>query len=289
MPVRTRAKASSPDVKLAPLPTEVQREIMRLAGVIEPGCMPKMMLASKKVRDWVEPWIYRVLRIDSVSPESLLFQELLDGKKRNKTTTAERSWTPFRVHTLQIAFIGQIRPDLVEKVLSICVAATDTAFFDLPFSLNPTITPLLESRPLRRLTVQFKDLFPSDQSLRVDFTQPLFASITHMNMLDAFATGYQNCERIGRMPALTHIAFREQAGSNNFCRILLADCPLLQMLVIISSEESLSMYYKDARAPFTEDKRLVQLVLKDPADDWVRGTLGEDDVWTRAAAIIRQR
>ncbi|CAK5272378.1 unnamed protein product [Mycena citricolor] len=52
MPVRTRAKASSPDVKLAPLPTEVQREIMRLAGVIEPGCMPKMMLASKKVRDW---------------------------------------------------------------------------------------------------------------------------------------------------------------------------------------------------------------------------------------------
>ncbi|KAJ7445039.1 hypothetical protein FB451DRAFT_1293179 [Mycena latifolia] len=262
------------------LPPELERQIFELAAFIDPDHMTDLFLTAQRVKLWIEILLCRVLYVygpehDYPRPPSAALT-----RYRNLIHTKPASF--FHDHVRHLFFVGIQSADEVARILSISDATVNIA---LSLFTGPApILPLLGALPLQRFSAYLSHLFTTPSG--PDFTHPLFAQMTHLDIRDPY---FQGSPDFVLIPHLTHLSIRRTTVSTSVCGTILADCKSLKVLVILLNSQSAL----DATAPYfaevAADPRFVMIAVADYEADWELGARGGEDYWARAEELVNRR
>ncbi|KAJ6535555.1 hypothetical protein B0H19DRAFT_432820 [Mycena capillaripes] len=268
------------------LPAELERHIFEIEATLRPRSIPTLMLVAQRVKIWIEPLLYRVLSVGSVTcrwPRTTSqrpldrFLHLLDSRPAAFFHDRVR-------HVSFLDYYGYDSKDLI-KILSVCDRTVDLAMCNV--SESSELLPVLSALPLQRLLVHRAKLI-AGPSLRA-FTHPLFAQITHLKLLDYSQNRDDTWPGLALIPKLTHLAFNDIRVHASVCVRALADCKALEVLVLVCADTTALKIAASSRVKLARDPRFVMLVVEDDCVDWEEGARGGEDMWLKADALVLQR
>lgn len=164
------------------------------------------------------------------------------------------------------------------------------------FNAHPPMLSQLEAARPRRLAISMASLFyepfPNGNDFAMDFTLPLFASLTHLDLFEtlddddlSFWSG------LALLPVLTHLAFVELHQSN-LVNELFSTCRKLEVLISMYSEKVLfeqRILAGDDMDKIEERFVLMVVTSEDYVVEWQIGTQGGMDFWARADAFVAKK
>ncbi|KAJ7183848.1 hypothetical protein C8R46DRAFT_1209986 [Mycena filopes] len=261
------------------LPQELERLIFEMAAQPRIVSIPPLMRVARRVKIWVEPFLYRTLALRRYpNPEFHPPGYPVFERTRLLDTIRDDSFPGSIVRHLFIQSEGNEEP-----ILSAC-----------PFVENLWVYPALdilphiEAMPLKRLHCYLTTILDSDDQL--DFTTPLFSRLTHLEIFDAERDGLpiQSYWKLPLIRTLTHLAFSE-VDFLGFFSDLLDECAALRVLALLDSDPE----YLDLNIPeaLVQDIRFVAVDRVHTAllADWVIGAQTGIDWWSRAEELIAKR
>ncbi|KAJ7446329.1 hypothetical protein FB451DRAFT_1291881 [Mycena latifolia] len=198
-------------------PLELEREIFEITALMHPSTIPLVLRVARRVLIWIEPLLYRVVHISALPPHPPMARAFL---------LATKTKPPTFFHAVRRMLLEDGVWDLEETrvILKLCTRIVDLAA--MRETVDPTLLPILTKMPLRRLSVALYELFGGIGS--IDFTHPMFTSITH---LDAFDDPRHIYARIPSLPSLTHLSLDTRVSSD-VLKTLLENCPRLEILIV---------------------------------------------------------
>ncbi|KAJ7368668.1 hypothetical protein DFH08DRAFT_831941 [Mycena albidolilacea] len=159
-------------------PPELEREIFEICALSQPILIPKLMLVVQRVKDWVEPLLYRTMAMDYIpqdrgrpnySVDALL--SAIRAKPPAFFPCAVRHLAfPFRV-----ASSGETRSP-AEIILGVCTGIENLSMLDIPEAL----IPLVRSLPLKHLYAECGPLLSTLSTLPP--THTFFSRLTHLEV-----------------------------------------------------------------------------------------------------------
>ncbi|KAJ7616529.1 hypothetical protein FB45DRAFT_1063957 [Roridomyces roridus] len=246
---------------VAMLPPELERQVFELAAYTQPHCIPRLMRVAWRVKEWVEPLLYRVILL-SGHPRGLRRSRTYPHED-DEGFTRTLSISPEILRTCVRHLCVNDSPRLVDQLLASCTSVTDY------WGFSPCAANLGSLPQLTRLSTQLALVFLPHP---IDFTHSLFSRITHLQVFDpliprdlAIWCG------LGSLPQLTHLAFSHGGYVNVFPELLRT--PLVPQV-----PEAL------ARQP-----RFVCMWCVEYVRDWHTSALGGGDFWERAEELVRKR
>ncbi|KAJ7446017.1 hypothetical protein B0H11DRAFT_2249198 [Mycena galericulata] len=247
-------------------PPELEREIFELSAHRHPRSAPKLLLVAHRVLTWIEPLIYRVISIERNNAPILHAFRLKP--------------TQFFDNNVQHLFVDSVTDDEVEEILSACTGIRSFVLFGSSPSLLPTV---LRLRP-QKLAIQLDTLFGRIDL--VDFTLPLFTTITHLDLYDIPSEFIRPWPNLALLPALTHVALLADTPLDVKKQVL-RNCSRVEVLVNMHIHSTTSFEW----SPFVEDVRFVSIILKttDYKTDWESGANGGIDFWARADKFVAKK
>ncbi|KAJ7471603.1 hypothetical protein B0H11DRAFT_2039198 [Mycena galericulata] len=266
------------------LPPELEREIFETSAFFHPECMPALLQVARRVKIWIEPQLYRVISTSALSMGGKrMFRHRDHGVLRKLIRSQPIHW---REHVRHIHFVGYRNREAVQDILSVCNNTVNLAFGGSYSSL----LPFLEKLPLQRLSGSFS-------VDKTDFSGPLFAQITHLDINihevwddDDLPIGWDTCSGFALLPRLTHLSFSQEAIPSSVFEGALEHCKSLTVLVFVWPSRTARLsgdaaYLKLQR----DDPRFVMLVVADRLDDWEFGARGGEDYWDTADKMVKAR
>ncbi|KAJ7184711.1 hypothetical protein C8R46DRAFT_1064857 [Mycena filopes] len=268
-------------------PPELERLICETAALLHPRSMLALILVAQRMKIWIEPLLYQVLAVHSgpssaglVSPRHTQnsIANLLEGRRQSF----------FQKHVRHVCFMDFQSEEFIASVLGACTGTVNLAFRDLMG--GPALLPILDALPLQRLAICLDRLFLSIPG-GMDFSRPLFAHITHLDILDWRDEGREPWAGLARIPHLTHLSFSYHDYLPIYtCRDVLRACKRLRVLAALCTEALLPKFtvgltYSDLDA----DPRFVLVIVPDDLVDWEVGARGGGDYWDVADEMVKQR
>ncbi|KAJ7751551.1 hypothetical protein DFH07DRAFT_1032492 [Mycena maculata] len=198
---------ASPLLDLEPLlPPEIEQEIFQLSVLSDSRVIPRLILVAHRVKLWI-------ISIDP--PPHLRILSTHPPTHRNQTkhhipvhtllkALESRPVSFWHDHTRYLS-LGMQPGEHMGRILSMCSGTSNLALWntDYDFRHYSKFLPLIAAMPLVRLSVHLEVLFGRERS---DFSHPMFARITHLDLLDIGP--YQWWEvGLGHLPCLTYISF----------------------------------------------------------------------------------
>ncbi|KAJ7127536.1 hypothetical protein C8R43DRAFT_1240298 [Mycena crocata] len=258
------------------LPTEVEQQIFELSALSRPVSVPNLMRVAWRIKQWVEPILYRTLVINC---------EPIDGLPACTLGTFK-----FILNTKSPSFLrDSVRNVIVEDHWS---GVADEVFSKLTGLTNLYILrgedlhqdwiSQLTALPLRQFYGDMYGLHtlktPADK---------LFPCLTHLELFNGLGDTVDTRENtvLAHLPRLTHLAFYLETVPLA-CTYLLEACKLLCALIIICSPPTSLPTNIDILA---NDPRFVMMQLLNYTDDWQYGALSGSDYWSRADEFIAKR
>ncbi|KAJ7142058.1 hypothetical protein C8R43DRAFT_1016194 [Mycena crocata] len=259
------------------LPVELEREIFELTAETHLPGIPGLLLVARRVKFWTliiwRKGMYSYAFDKSghpvITPERVL--QLLNGRPASF----------FRDHVRNLVCANTAVLES-ETILTRCSGAENIFFLS---DVRPALLPLLTAMAPRRLYMTVSPLFHLSG---VEFAHALFSRVTHLFLDHANLTvDHQTvAASLVALQGLTHLTLAQHA-SRAMLNDVLTRCACLAVLVVIVFKEK--HVNEELSAYFAHDHRFVQLVVRDFLADWMEGTLGRKDYWSRAEAIIHQR
>ncbi|KIM45596.1 hypothetical protein M413DRAFT_24768 [Hebeloma cylindrosporum] len=255
------------------LPSELEREIFEIAASSHPKWIPKLVLVARRVRIWLEPELYRIMR----SGKGRVIPPLYTGEKEGDNDVLDLNrLQQYGRHVKHILL--QKRPSQeIGHILNCCPNVHNLALWMIRGSCTHLI-PILEGLPLRRLSFDpsyFFQNYAKDSS--VPFDQALFHNITHLEVLNA-TVAWSKWKQLAHLPRLTHLAL---VGVVNQALIdcVLAECRNLELFVTFFMYTDhpggdILVPQKDPRVVFL--KKIIGHL-----DHWEVGARGEEDFWIK--------
>ncbi|KAJ7073566.1 hypothetical protein C8F01DRAFT_1241857 [Mycena amicta] len=294
------------------LPRELERRIFRTAALASPSSARNSMLVACRVKEWVEPMLYRSLFIGS-SIHNIYFPSPTIRKLTSYTfdkllTRKSESFLASSVHNLLLA---NLYPEHVRKILSTCRHTKQLFFFPSAVvdSDSSTLGGELQLRRLKGRVRTFFDLKPPPPAAATTIIPRALARLTHLEIWDPDFTPAESTlmwAQILALPVLTHVAC-----SSVYWRTFQADLvdtvlaalhpsgsgPLCAFIVIqyageplVSAGNLITPQLKSNPGFVVFPKGLGgRLGHADWNADWSDGVLEEDDFWTRADDLIHKR
>ncbi|KAJ7707198.1 hypothetical protein B0H14DRAFT_3903142 [Mycena olivaceomarginata] len=181
----------------------------------------KLSRVAQRVKQWVEPLLYRVVFVADCPPSDMLPFTVARLRQAIKTKTPG-----FLAGTVRHLFLGvsrvpwppsAARSTEIDSILTHCPGVVNL-FLGMGTSADRMALASMTS--LRRLSTEIDLLF---NRCPVDFTHPLFRNITHLELHDFAGERSQSMwAEIGQIPNLTHLAFRDPDFCSIFSSILAA-------------------------------------------------------------------
>ncbi|KAJ7779699.1 hypothetical protein B0H16DRAFT_1499623 [Mycena metata] len=270
------------------LPPELERLVFEFAALSHPFGIARSMLVAWRVKDWVEPLLYRVLYITSprraqrqahgfpAVPVEVLLQAFTSKPALFETNVE----CPLFDQTP----IQPPRHVVVNAILSACPGIT-TLLARFPLK-GPSLEVLGSLQRLRRLAIHVNVLFTSPAphaSSRIDFLHPVFRNVTHLELLDDLYNSRTECSLytgIIDMPRLSHVAFNDVV----LCRDmepLFQTHVRLRCLVFLGAQPELEQI-----PPWPHGDRFAHISRPDYVADWFRGTQTGGDFWALAEEFL---
>ncbi|KAJ7248027.1 hypothetical protein C8J57DRAFT_1358626 [Mycena rebaudengoi] len=254
------------------LPPELEREIFTRAAISHPETIPVLLPVARRVLIWIEPLLYRVARVSvnwnrDTFPGAPFTSATLKAKPPSFFHTAIR-------HVLVDEPPERLPPGFVD-ILANCTQIV--SFAALRNVTPPWLLPILERVKPQRLTISLSRLFQGRTS---DLANPLFTSLTHLDLFTDFRTmdGDVHCD-FSLLPEIA--AHRIQT--------ILADCRNLRVLADLFPPHRRAAALAVASNPPPTDRRFVVVPWKNHWADWGLGTRGGADFWARADDFIARK
>ncbi|KAJ7444653.1 hypothetical protein B0H11DRAFT_1880658 [Mycena galericulata] len=247
------------------LPPELEREIFELSAYLHPESAPKLLLVAPRVLTWIEPLMYRVISIEEDSAPVLHVLRFKPPQFLDKN--------------VQHLLLDSVTDDAVEEILSACTRVRSLVL--LPSSPS-VLSAVLRLRP-QKLAIDLDSLFGGTDL--VDFSLPLFTTITHLDMFDVLSEFIGPWPNLALLPALTHLAILARTPFDVKIQVL-RNCPRVEVLVSMHTRpESVE------ELTFAEDARFVSMILptSDYKTDWDSGANGGIDFWARADKFVSMK
>ncbi|KAJ7082028.1 hypothetical protein B0H15DRAFT_853204 [Mycena belliarum] len=254
-------------------PAELEREIFQMAAGSNATSIPPLLLVCHRVHIWIEPFLYRVLFLNSdAAVEGIA--AALQSKPAVFFEKAVR-------HMWLVSFSREARDTaaallaLLPRIESLFIVEAEHNLTDpaLLSSLGDKCTRLGLVLHARRRTY-----------LQTPVAKMLCPRLTHLILHDA--DGTYGAPHFAALPALTHLCLAQKADWRIVAAVLAA-CPRLHVLVRLWFQR------KDAEAEHTctiDDSRFVVMCAwGNFRADWERGVRGGDDLWARAERFIERK
>ncbi|KAJ7229833.1 hypothetical protein GGX14DRAFT_507853 [Mycena pura] len=261
------------------LPIELEREIFEISAIRHPKIAPVLLRVARRVLIWIEPLLYRVMRVNKFCRRAAAFLEATKKKPPSFFADSVRAlcfdnWCDWSV-------------DEARNVLKLCKGVTNFAANARFYT--PAMLPVLATMRIQRLVVCLADLFGSFEA--IDFTHPLFSKITHLTIGDCFSSVKEHIyAKLPTLPALTHLCLYSVASPTTCTpELLLTDCVRLELLVVLWGRSYIDSATGMAANTPVRDVRLVVSVYSDYWADWNAGAAGLPDLWTRAENVVARR
>ncbi|KAJ7461168.1 hypothetical protein FB451DRAFT_1562985 [Mycena latifolia] len=259
-------------------PSELEREIFEICALSRPISIPKLMLVAWRVKEWIEPILYRTITIGSgVEPEEThpIFPtaKILFKAVRHKPST-------FLQNTVRNLYLLNHFVDDFPALLASCKGLENLWMRALTAGRDDSVLlPLFASFRLKHLYSNvnwFLRAFPP--------THPFFSQITHLELFDYVDD--TTISSLSLIPQLTHLSFT-QSPFIPMCLHILDTYPSLCVLVFLDRwRGDLFGIYAPALA---NDVRFVVIRHRGFLQDWHRGVSTGSDYWRRAEIFIAKR
>ncbi|TFK65740.1 hypothetical protein BDN72DRAFT_845196 [Pluteus cervinus] len=260
------------------LPGELERIIFIDAFLLREENPISLLLVATRVRDWLIPFIYRV-----VTASRLPGVRRSDPWRYPKKFTRLAAFEHYGSH-IRYLWLGKLWTNTPSECLSYCPHVTDLV---LPW-LTPPHVPfeLLENlQKLTKLSINARYLV-NELSMRTRRI-PAFPNITH---LVTFAIPpFDNIEDVfvllaRHFPSLTHLAVSD---SMEFPELVFRQWENLKALVFWRSGSLLRLY--EGWVPPTNYDRVV-MIRTTPSRDWERSAMGMGfGMWELADEVVKKR
>ncbi|KAJ7636421.1 hypothetical protein FB45DRAFT_906604 [Roridomyces roridus] len=265
---------------LPKLPPELEREIFDIAATAAPNMVPALLRVAHRVLEWIEPHLYRHMRISFHNPAYLLaLGHALDRKPLD-----------FFAHTARYLSVstagsyGSCDLAVVERLLGACTGINDI-FFNLSSYYVNRLPPILSVLTHLRPT-HLSILGRPPVSGAFHFRLPFFQSLTHLQLLDhgpnsALSRTWPHWPALAKLPFLTHLAVHCE---EDVLAHILSVIPNLQVLVLSAfspSQLRVSLIPRDPRVFVSPS---LACVLR-----WYAAARGGEDLWASADAFIEKK
>ncbi|KAJ7165155.1 hypothetical protein C8R46DRAFT_1098307 [Mycena filopes] len=257
------------------LPAELERKIFELVARSHSKSIPALLLVAHRVKVWIEPLLYRVVVFSNPLPGQVCFDPVRFTSAIESQTIAENVR-----HLLVYEGIPRLN---LELVLATCSFVEDLLI--LHFGPDSDFLPFVSGLPLRRLGTTLADLFFTTS---INFSHSLFAHITHLEVMDDLEADTAHWADLARIPHLTHLAFLVER-SLPILTSALKTCPVLRVLVLLSTSYQMLMDTGLGLETLAQDTRFVCMQAPPTVKDWQIGARGGDDFWVRAEKFIARR
>ncbi|KAJ7461182.1 hypothetical protein FB451DRAFT_1269148 [Mycena latifolia] len=254
-------------------PPELERHIFEICALSRPVFIPTLMLVAWRIKEWVEPLLYRTIALDLTAP--------MDGfpvftSEKLLSVIARKPASFFRDTVRNLLLLTHAYIDVLKVVLPVCTGVQNLCVE----SLDPEMIALFAPFPLNRLYIE-QDPFGA-----LPPVHPLFSHLTHFEMeMVYWPDDTPMWTALALLPLLTHLSF--SADDDSFIPIshrLLETCKTLSVLVILINP------FQSVQDPTSSrDFRVVAMPLVYYAKDWQKGAQSGKDYWSRAESFIEQR
>ncbi|KAF7331225.1 Zn(2)-C6 fungal-type domain-containing protein [Mycena sanguinolenta] len=224
-------------------PLELEREIFEIAALSDSSTLPSLLRVARRVLEWIEPLLYRVVVLDG-SARAQACHRVLELKPtvlaigvQHLFLNGSPKWEEEDVHSL----LRLCAPQL----LSLAVVA--------PLQQPALIPILLHMVQLRRWVGSLKSLFGSYSA--IDLSLPCFRTVTHMDIFDDITDDSEGvlCAALTALPCLTHLCLN--GDTLDLVPRLLVQCAQIQ--VVVSMHIGINRARDIAANPPTADTRFV--------------------------------
>ncbi|KAJ7740368.1 hypothetical protein B0H16DRAFT_57224 [Mycena metata] len=252
------------------LPLELERKIFEETALMHKAAIPNLILVARRVLIWIEPLLYRVVCVGK--PPLKLGHAIL---------TSDKPPAFFHNAVRHLALLGppgtstSIKDDL--RLLELCRGIVSFGAYNR--NVSGSVLRRLERMDLQRLSLCVNLLF---DRAAVDFTHPIFRSLTHLHMFDAVEDGVMELlPFIPTLPALTHLTLDFSIPRDDALEVL-ARSPRLELLLVLWLNEEL-------HAPHVYDVRFVTWVYGRYWEIWEGGARGLPDFWALGADFVARK
>ncbi|KAJ7617151.1 hypothetical protein FB45DRAFT_1034449 [Roridomyces roridus] len=255
------------------LPLDVERETFEWAAIAQPSSIPTLLRVAQRVRSWVEPYLYRAIKVAPYPPYSLMARDVLTPLSRSK---------PARFYTDAVRHL-YIQDQPRADVLRICTRTRSIT----SYGLAPELMTILPQMPdLRRLSLSLRELFDPNPPRM----QPFLSRITHLDLHDIIGEDDDEdpiVRLLPLLPALTHLCLCDQVPP---VRKILVECTRLEILVNLwlVSGADLGRGRRLAATPPVQDPRFVVSVYNDVNEEWGAEVRGHS-VWDAADDFVARK
>ncbi|KAJ7461228.1 hypothetical protein FB451DRAFT_1405086 [Mycena latifolia] len=253
-------------------PPELERQVFEICALSRPVFIPTLMLVAWRVKEWVEPLLYRTMALDFTRPMDgfpVFTTEIL------LTAIGRKPPSFFREAVRNLLILTHISIDVLKVVLPVCTGVQNLCVEFLDAEMVPLFAPLV----LDHLYIKqdpFRVLSP---------LHPLFSQITHVEMVFS-RDDAQMWTAFTLLPRLTHLCFsRHDENLVPISLRLLESCKFLLVLVVIV----FTPLPLEVSASLSQDLRFLTMPLRYYGKDWQMGVHSGNDYWSRAESFIAKR
>ncbi|KAF8169152.1 hypothetical protein K438DRAFT_1855753 [Mycena galopus ATCC 62051] len=255
------------------LPPELEREIFEVAALSHFNTIPSLLRVARRVLEWIEPLLYRVIVIDQ-STRAQACHRILALKPNLLANGVE--------HLLFLDVVNTWPEEDLRALFRLC-ALRLLSLARVPRSLLPLPVVLTMSR-LHRWTGNLDFLFGGRPA--IDLSIPAFRAVTHMDVFDHIEDNDTViCSGLAALPCLTHLCLNNRVP-DLVPRRILAECLHLEVLVCMLNPFT---GHSMADNPPTTDVRFVVSAVGNYWRDWEVGAQGGTDFWVAADEFVAQK
>ncbi|KAF8143344.1 hypothetical protein K438DRAFT_1783845 [Mycena galopus ATCC 62051] len=214
------------------LPYELERDIFELSARAHPNYAPQLTLVTRYVQIWVEAVIYETIVLGRTCEKQDLFWRTFSSRPPAFFSKAIRN----------LHLTSGISYNRARDIISVCPNLSTLTCWANPLSTKKELCALL-SPNLQRLSIDASILWSTSSTNIPDLTHPVFARLTHLEIVNP-PSGFDWSPLLdGSVAHLTHLAFGDLYAAHTasmisfFCDALASEDPQLKMLIAVSRDE----------------------------------------------------
>ncbi|KAF7336237.1 hypothetical protein MVEN_02171600 [Mycena venus] len=241
---------------------------------MHPGTIPALLRVARRVLIWIEPLLFRVIRLSQEN--SPMVRALLDAMESKPPEFFHNS-----VRHLALELDWDCSEDEGRQLLALCKGVSN---FGSSYGFtDPVLLPFLAEMRIQRLSLTLSELFGPGS---IDLTHSLFRSVTHLDMfgLEGVVEVFPD---VPLLPVLTHLCLDSNIQREILLN-LLAELPRLKLLLVQWQPEEKDLY-ELARTPRAYDVRFVIGLCYDYWADWEAGARGLSDPWAQGDDFVARK